>query len=264
MSPAQSTPCASHTPVDPVAADWSPELYDGGTRPGAAASAKSKRQCLPRNSGGRPCFTWIISKSRPNRSLASRRVLSGCPAHQSWLAPLPRRRRRHDSFYAFRSHAQELIAQELGFESWQALRVADLSSFVPQGHRRGNEPQLLGAHPQLFVSDVEVSCRFFIAKLGFTVRFQYGKPVFYALVQRDVACLNLRYVHTPVFNREADRDLLSATIPVGNVKALYLEYQSAGAPIHQALRKQPWGAEDFIVRDPDGNLIHFAQSVGPA
>ena len=161
------------------------------------------------------------------------------------------------------SDAHELIARELGFENWQALRGADLSSFVPDGHRRGGEPQLLGAHPQLFVSDVEASCRFFAVKLGFTVRFKYGKPVFYALVQRDFACLNLRYVHAPVLHREADADLLSATIPVGDVKALYLEYRSTTVPMAQALRKQPWGTEDFIVRDPDANLIHFAQALGP-
>lgn len=161
------------------------------------------------------------------------------------------------------SDAHELIARELGFESWQVLRTADLSSLSPDEHRRGNQPQLLRAHPQLFVSDVEASCRFFVATLGFTVRFKYGKPAFYALVQRDSAYLNLRYVQAPVLNREADRDLLSASIPVENVKALYAEYQSVGAPMHQRLKKQPWGTEDFIVRDPDGNLIHFAQSVGP-
>jgi len=161
------------------------------------------------------------------------------------------------------SDAQELIARELGFESWQVLRTADLSSLRPGKHRRGNDSQLLGAHPQLFVSDVEAACRFFVEKLGFTVRFKYGKPVFYALVQRDSACLNLRHVPAPVLNREADPDLLSASIPVGNVKALYLEYQSVGVAMHQRLKKQPWGSRDFIVRDPDGNLIHFAQSAEP-
>jgi catechol 2,3-dioxygenase-like lactoylglutathione lyase family enzyme len=161
------------------------------------------------------------------------------------------------------SDAHELIARELGFESWQGLRTADLSSLPTEKHRRVTEPQLLGAHPQVFVSDVEASCRFFVAKLGFTVCFKYGKPVFYALVQRDSACLNLRFVHAPVLNREVDRDLLSASIPVGNVKALYAEYQSVGAQMHQRLKKQPWGVEDFIVQDPDGNLIHFAQSVEP-
>jgi catechol 2,3-dioxygenase-like lactoylglutathione lyase family enzyme len=159
------------------------------------------------------------------------------------------------------SDAHELIARELGFESWHVLRTADLSALGPEKHRHVAEPQLLGAHPQVFVSDVEASCRFFVAKLGFTVRFTYGKPAFYALIQRDRACLNLRFIHAPVLNREADYDLLSASIPVGNVKALYAEYQNVGAAMHQRLKKQPWGIEDFIVQDPDGNLIHFAQWV---
>ena len=159
------------------------------------------------------------------------------------------------------SDAQELIARELGFESWQALRAANVASSGPDERRPRNQPQLLGAHPQLFVSDVEASCRFFVAKLGFTVAFKYGKPVFSALVQRDSAGLNLRYVHAPVFNRNGDRDLLSASIPVENVKALYSEYLTVGAPMAQRLKKQPWGADDFIVRDPDGNLVHFAQSI---
>jgi catechol 2,3-dioxygenase-like lactoylglutathione lyase family enzyme len=189
------------------------------------------------------------------------------PVAQRIRAGLPRFRDLDDSTILSEpfalSDAHELIARELGFESWHVLRTADLSSLCPYERRRGNEPKLLGAHPQLFVSDVEASCRFFVRKLGFTVRFKYGKPVFYALVQRNNACLNLRYVRAVVLNREAERDLLSASIPVGNLKALYLEYQSVGAPMHQPLKKQPWGTEDFIVRDPDGNLIHFAESVKP-
>lgn len=45
------------------------------------------------------------------------------------------------------------------------------------------------------------------------------------------------------------------------MKELYSEYLGVDAPIVQRLKKQPWGAEDFIVRDPDGNLVHFAQSI---
>jgi uncharacterized glyoxalase superfamily protein PhnB len=45
---------------------------------------------------------------------------------------------------------------------------------------------------------------------------------------------------------------------VDDIKQLYLEYQSAGVDFHQPLRKEPWGARDFIVRDPDGNLLLFA------
>jgi hypothetical protein len=27
---------------------------------------------------------------------------------------------------------------------------------------------------------------------------------------------------------------------------------------HQTLKQRPWGARNFIVRDPDGNLLLFA------
>ena len=40
-------------------------------------------------------------------------------------------------------------------------------------------------------------------------------------------------------------------------------FQSVAAPMHQRLKKQPWGTADFIVQDPDGNLIHLARHVGP-
>ena len=45
------------------------------------------------------------------------------------------------------------------------------------------------------------------------------------------------------------------------IKQLYLEFQTAGVSFFQTLRKEPWGAKTFIVKDPDGNLLLFA---GPA
>lgn len=154
--------------------------------------------------------------------------------------------------------AQELIAREFGFDSWGALRT-ESGEQQPTTVPAENEPHLLAAFPQVFVANVDVSCGFFVGTLGFTLCFKYGQPAFYALVQRDGARLNLRFVHKPVLDRQAEPDLLSASIPVENVKSLYLEYRSAGAPIYQTLKKQPWGLRDFIVRDPDGNLIHFSE-----
>jgi uncharacterized glyoxalase superfamily protein PhnB len=45
------------------------------------------------------------------------------------------------------------------------------------------------------------------------------------------------------------------------IKLLFLEFRSSGVTFHQTLKKQPWGARNFIVKDPDGNLLLFA---GPA
>jgi catechol 2,3-dioxygenase-like lactoylglutathione lyase family enzyme len=191
------------------------------------------------------------------------------PVAQRIRAVLPRYRELDDSAILSRpfalADAQELIAREFGFENWKALRVGGGETQSAREQVDEHEPQLLGAFPQLFVSDVESSCQFFVETLGFTVRFKYGKPPFYALIQRDGARLNLRFVHKPVLlkdtgtDNKAERDLLSASIPVENVKSLYMEYKAAAAPIHQALKKQPWGLRDFIVRDPDGNLIHFSE-----
>jgi catechol 2,3-dioxygenase-like lactoylglutathione lyase family enzyme len=119
---------------------------------------------------------------------------------------------------------------------------------------------------QLFVANVKVSSDFFTIVLGFELEFLYGDPPYYGMVQRGDGRIALRLVCEPVFVgdiREREH-LLSASITVqtaAEIKELFLELRQAGAQFHQTLKKEPWGARDFIVRDPDGNLIHFA---GPA
>lgn len=121
-------------------------------------------------------------------------------------------------------------------------------------------PKLLIAFPQVFVRDVTRSCAFYRDKLGFTVSYIYGTPPFYALVGRGGAMLNLRHIDGAVFAEgvRGRDDLLAANIVVENVEALFREFQTSGAPFHQTLRKQPWDAQDFSVKDPDDNLILFA------
>ena len=121
---------------------------------------------------------------------------------------------------------------------------------------------LLTAEPQLYVADIASSFDFYTKKLGFTVAFAYGDPPFYGQVVRDGAHLNLRSVSMPLINpglRDKET-LLSASITLDDAKSLYLEYQSAGVTFQQTLRSEPWGARTFIVRDPDGNLILFAET----
>ena len=125
---------------------------------------------------------------------------------------------------------------------------------------------ITGAEPQLFVADIKASCDFFTSKLGFAVTFTYGEPPFYAQVARDAARINLRCVEPPVIDAGLrDREeLLSATLTVATaeeIEALFVEFQASGATFFQTLKRQPWDALDFIVKDPDGNLLLFA---GPA
>lgn len=158
------------------------------------------------------------------------------------------------------SVAQEIIAKESGFSCWSALKagVSEMSTMESSNQAAA---RLVAAYPQLFVSDVRSTCDFYTRVLGFNVSFVHGEPPFYGQVERDGIRLNLRYVCDAVFGaemRERER-LLSAYIDVSGVKELYDELKAAGAEFQQTLKRQPWGVQDFVIRDPDGNLLLFGE-----
>jgi len=135
-----------------------------------------------------------------------------------------------------------------------------------QGAGTAAKPVISSIAAELFVADIKRSCDFFTQKLGFSIVFSYGEPPFYAQVKRDRALLNLKCVDYPVIDPALrDREsLLSADMGIDTheeIKQLFLEFQAAGVTFFQTLRKVPWGAKTFIVKDPDGNLLLFA---GPA
>jgi catechol 2,3-dioxygenase-like lactoylglutathione lyase family enzyme len=161
--------------------------------------------------------------------------------------------------------AQGLLAAERGYASWAALK-ADWTVAAPTGlpapkpaAARTTKPKLRLVEATLFVADVRASCRYFEDVLGFTTIFTYGETPFFGQVARDGVPINLRYVCDPVFVegiRERE-DLLGAMIGVSGIKALYEQFKAKGAVFHQGLKRHPWGAIDFVVKDPDGNLISF-------
>ncbi len=162
-------------------------------------------------------------------------------------------------------HAQELVARPAGFDSWQALKTG-LAAMTDHAKPAQSRPVISGTAAELFVSDIKASCDFFTQKLGFAIVFVYGEPPFYAQVKRDRGVLNLKHMDAPVIDPALrDREsLLSADMGLDTereIKQLYLEFQAAGVTFFQTLRKEPWGAKTFIVKDPDGNLLLFA---GPA
>ncbi|HYD07319.1 MAG TPA: VOC family protein [Reyranella sp.] len=137
---------------------------------------------------------------------------------------------------------------------------------MPEAVPAAVKPRLSAAEPQLFVADIKASCEWFTSKLGFEVVFTHGEPPFYAQVKRDAAPLNLRLVCEPVYAgdiRERE-ELLGASMTVDSaaeIELLFQQYQAAGVDFFRPLKQEPWGARNFIVRDPDGNLLLFA---GPA
>jgi catechol 2,3-dioxygenase-like lactoylglutathione lyase family enzyme len=161
--------------------------------------------------------------------------------------------------------AQALVARQNGFTDWPALKrgcpaMSDTAATATE------TPVLSGAEPVLYVTNFSAALAFYTQKLGFVIDFAYGTPPFFGVVARDGARLCLRHVAGPVFVGDIRRreELLSASITLDSaaaIKRLFLDYQAAGVPFHLPLKTQPWGARNFIVLDPDGNLILFA---GPA
>lgn len=154
---------------------------------------------------------------------------------------------------------QEVIALESGYASWAELKAGVVTT-PKKASPSPATPVLKRAIPVLFVSNVQASAEFYRNKLGFAIDFLHGLPPFYGSVIRDGACIHLRFVHEPALVsgiREREQ-LLSAFLAVDNVKSLFAEYKAAEVEFVQRLKKEPWGASAFIVRDPDGNWLCFA------
>ena len=66
------------------------------------------------------------------------------------------------------SDAQELVARQQGFESWQALKTG-FSTMSDHADANSTAAVITAAEPQLFVADIKASCDFFTGKLGFRV-----------------------------------------------------------------------------------------------
>jgi len=111
----------------------------------------------------------------------------------------------------------------------------------------------------LFVTDFDRSLVFYRDVLGFEVAYTYGEPPFWGEVRRDDVAFNLRHVDTsPWVGDDREREqLLSVSITTSDAEALFLRYQEAGVDFHLRLTEQPWRAVEFVVRDPDGNLVLF-------
>ncbi len=145
--------------------------------------------------------------------------------------------------------AQELVARQHGFESWQALKTG-VNTMSDHADTISTKAVITAAEPQLFVADIKASLDFFTGRLGFSIAFSHGEPPFYAQVTRDGARLNLRCVERPVIDPDLrDREeWLSAALTVATsaeIKALFLEFQAAGVDVLSDAEAAALGREKF-------------------
>ncbi len=124
--------------------------------------------------------------------------------------------------------------------------------------------------PELYCSDFPRSLHFYTKVLGFSVRYARQEDRF-AYLDLKGAALTIEHARTLV---AGDLDYpfgrgINLQISVDNVDALYARAQAAGSRIFLPLeerwyrcREEEVGNRQFVVMDPDGYLLRFAQDLG--
>jgi catechol 2,3-dioxygenase-like lactoylglutathione lyase family enzyme len=127
--------------------------------------------------------------------------------------------------------------------------------------------------PELDVSDLEVSLRFYVNLLGFRVRFCRAEPAF-AYLELGQAQMMLEQQHSGAWlTAELVRPFgrgINFQIEVEDAAALAQRLEQAGAGLFRPLEEKWYavgggcqeGQLQFLVQDPDGYLLRFVQSLG--
>lgn len=107
--------------------------------------------------------------------------------------------------------------------------------------------------PTLPVSDLARSHRFYTEVLGFVDPWGWGDPPIYGGVQ--VAEGELPAVHLSV--KQGAFEPGEAYVIVEDVDGWFERVKAAGATFEHEVGDRDYGMRDFMVIDPDGNLISF-------
>ncbi len=113
---------------------------------------------------------------------------------------------------------------------------------------QNSQPTFLSVAPRFVVHDLEQALAFY-GQLGFQTTY---RDEHFAIVERDMVDLHLNYY--------ADAPKVHAVcwIAVTTIEALYQQYLPTSA-VCSPLKTKPWGFKEFMVRDPFGNGILFAE-----
>ena len=117
-------------------------------------------------------------------------------------------------------------------------------------------------HLELFVSDLAASRSFYARVLGFHIHVQ--KPDGYTVMIRGdaIIALNSRTILREGHPARAQPGEghgrgVEIVLSVDDVERTY-EVCGTGWPVSTPLTRQPWGAHDFRVVDPDGYYINVS------
>lgn len=112
-----------------------------------------------------------------------------------------------------------------------------------------------GSATTFHVSDLDASLRYYTDVLGFSERFRFGD---YAGVQYGEIQLHLSGPRSTNKKQVGQGGLY---IFCDDVDGYYAAVTAKGAQVQAAPKNYDYGMRDFVIEDPDGNLISIGQEV---
>ncbi len=129
--------------------------------------------------------------------------------------------------------------------------------------------QFANVAPVLLVADVFETAEYYRDVLGFTFDQIYGQPPSFVIVERDGARLMFRQPHEgspqPANASVVPNFPVDVFLYVDDVEAFAEELRGKHAQILEGPTYRPiWNGKELAVRDCDGRVLCFGQSMGEA
>jgi catechol 2,3-dioxygenase-like lactoylglutathione lyase family enzyme len=122
-------------------------------------------------------------------------------------------------------------------------------------------PKLLRSAPYFPVSDVASSAKYYEEVLGFKRDYVAGDPPQFAICSRDGLPVMLRRVARPELIRPSESQG-GTWDAFEDLPALHAELVARGATVvYGPVLQEAYQMNEFAVRDPDGHVLGFGQSV---
>jgi catechol 2,3-dioxygenase-like lactoylglutathione lyase family enzyme len=125
--------------------------------------------------------------------------------------------------------------------------------------------KLLRSAPYFPVADVAASAAHYERIFGFRTEYTAGSPPEFAMVSRDGLTVMLRRVAEPSRIRpsEAQGGTWDAFFWVDDADTLHAELSARGASVvYGPIVQEAYSMREFAVRDSDGHVLGFGQSLG--
>lgn len=115
------------------------------------------------------------------------------------------------------------------------------------------------AVPVIATDDVLAALDYYTRVLGFEKQFSYGEPPVYAGIRRDDMLLYLTLDPAMVARLKESNSSQDVFLWVEGVDAAYQEHRAKGAKIIEEIADRPWDARQYVVEDPNGYHLKFAE-----